>query len=102
MKTKKASIKTIELLKHKIEYHYKNGQTISELEEEYVVNMINEGYSSGELCDVNSNGYWEIVSFENKYYTLYNKLEDIVEYLGKDWDNDSKIIEAKRILKENR
>lgn len=62
---KKTDNRTIEILQHNISYWYNEDQEMPECEEEYIKEMIIEGYSSGELnClmpdDSENRGWWEI------------------------------------------
>jgi hypothetical protein len=70
-KTKKTKIvitenKTVKILFHEISYYYDNDQKMPEIEEEHVKEMINNGFSSGELnfydhkTDQEIRGWWEI------------------------------------------
>lgn len=57
-----------EILQHEIDYFFREDDTreLDECDIEHIENMIKEGYSSGELCQHNSNtdeeyrGWWGI------------------------------------------
>ena len=58
---------TIEILKHTIDYWYREDQEMPDHEQEHVESMIMEGFSQGELIDhdreteeVNT-GWWKII-----------------------------------------
>ena len=56
----------IEILKHNVDYWYSEDQEMPDHEQEHVEKMITEGYSSGQLVDVNheteleNTGWWKI------------------------------------------
>ena len=58
---------TIEILNHTIDYWYEEDQEMPDHEEDHVREMIIEGYSSGQLIDVNhetgneNTGWWKII-----------------------------------------
>ena len=55
-----------EILQHTIEYRYEKDQEMSDHEKEHVKNMIIEGFSSGQLIDIDHEsegenaGWWTI------------------------------------------
>ena len=58
----KTKHREIEILQHTISYYYDKDQEMPESEQAHVQEMIIDGYTAGELNDVNENrGWWSIV-----------------------------------------
>ena len=56
--------RTITILQHEISYWYGEDQEMPDHEQEHIKEMIIEGFSSGQIVDVNENsenvGWWRI------------------------------------------
>lgn len=96
--TKKEVTREIEILNHQIKYSYDIDQEMSDSEQEHVTYMIEQGYTSGELNYVMSDGntenrgWWEIK--KNYELELLNTLKNVLII-----DSFTKIQQI-RILKE--
>ena len=66
--------KTIEILHHEISYYYDKSQEMPNTDQEHIIYMIQEGYSSGELNDNGNYGWWHIVDKEKQIAELQEKL----------------------------
>lgn len=62
------------ILFHEVEYWYEDypDRGLTEIDEDYIKQMINDGYSSGQLVSYDSEGdkeyygWWQIIGFETQ------------------------------------
>lgn len=67
--------KYAKILFHEVEYWYEDykDKEITEIDKEYIIYMINDGYSSGQLVSYDRDGdkgyygWWQIKGYETQY-----------------------------------